>query len=89
MKARVGWTVALLVLVASSSEAGLFKRSPRKYTPPKPVNLITQGGDETHKFLNAAEVRGGPARYQRPGWGALWKQSLQPLPHRLNHSLEF
>lgn len=90
MKARIGWTVALLVLVASSSsEAGLFKRSPRKYTPPKAVNLTTQGGDETHKFLHAADVRGGPARYHRPGWGALWKQSLEPLPLRLSHSVDF
>lgn len=74
MKNRIGWIVVGLFLIASSSEAGLFKRRPGKYTPPKAASLLTQGGDETHKLS-----RGGhrPEKYQRPEWGNIWNQTLK------------
>lgn len=73
MKARIGWTVAVLILVSSSSEAGLFKRA-GKYSPPKAIALLSQGADETHKFVKGTP---GPAKYQKIEWGTIWKQSLR------------
>ena len=39
---RIGWVV-LLVLIASSSEAGLFKRGPGKYKAPTAASPLTRG----------------------------------------------
>lgn len=74
MKIRAGLVALLLVLIASSSEAGLFKRGGGKYTPPKAASPLTQSAGEVHRLsVDGAK----PAKYHRPEWGSLAKQTLR------------
>lgn len=74
MMARIGWTAVLLVLIASSSEAGLFKRGGGKYTPPKAASPLNQGAGEVR---TPSVDRLKPEKYQRLGWGSISRQSLR------------
>lgn len=74
MRIRAGCVALVLVLIAASSEAGLFKRGGGKYTPPKAASPLNQGGGEVHRL---AIDRAKPEKYQRPEWGSLAKQSLR------------
>ena len=77
-----GWVVlGALVLGSASAEAGWFGSSSNH---PKPIHVlnINRSWDAGHAIVH---LRSG--KYDKPGWGAQWKQVFRNANHVNHHYL--